>query len=179
MWEDQSDTILHKAELFCLKMNNPYMHYYLDQQHGWRMPLCRGSLCQRGHGQMGYDLGTLLGGLARAAKPMLRSGAKALGKIALTSGVNLLGDVLAGKNIKEAPRACALEGVNVAKMNAVQRTQRYAQTEQGRKWSRTHSRSTRCSKSVKRTAKKRKACLSRTRRKQAKWLKTSPRDIFG
>ena len=72
---------------------------------------------------MGYGLGALFGGLARAAKPMLKSGAKALGKIALTSGVNLLDDVLAGKNVKEAARARALEGANVARMTAVQLAQ--------------------------------------------------------
>ena len=36
---------------------------------------------------------------------MTKSGAKALGKIALTSGVNLLGDVLACKNPKRAAKA--------------------------------------------------------------------------
>ena len=85
---------------------------------------------------------------------------KALGKIALTSGVNLLGDVLAGKSIKEAARAHALEDANVAKMKAVQRAQRYAQTERGRKRSRTRSRSTRCTaknaSATKRKAKKEK-----------------------
>ena len=116
---------------------------------------------------------------ARAAKPMLKSGAKALGKIALTSGVNLLGDALACKNVKEAARARALEGANVAKMKDVQRAQRYAQTGRGRKRSRTRSRSTRRSKSVKRTAKKRRASVSMTRSKQTKRPKTSPRDIFG
>ena len=46
---------------------------------------------------------------------MIKSGAKALGNIALTSSVNLLGDVLAGKGVKQAARARALEGANAAK----------------------------------------------------------------
>ena len=51
----------------------------------------------------------------------LRFGAKALGNIALTSGVHLLGDVLAGKSVKQAAKAHALEGANTAKMQAIQR----------------------------------------------------------
>ena len=147
------------------------------------MPVFRGSSWQRGHGQMGYGLGDLLGGLARVAKPMLKNGAKALGNIALTSGINLLGDILAGKNVKEAARARALEGANAAKIKAVQRAQRYAQTRRRRKRSRTRSRSTRRTakkaSATKRRAKKRKTSVSMTRRKQTKRPKTSPRYVFG
>ena len=63
---------------------------------------------------------------------MIKSGAKALGKIALTSGVNLLGDVLAGKNPKQAAKARALEGAKIPKMQAILVAQRYAQTGRGR-----------------------------------------------
>ena len=76
-------------------LGNPYIHYYLGQQDGRGMPVFRGSSWQRGYG-------------------------KALGNIALTSGVNLLGDVLAGKSVKQAARTRALEGANAAKMQAIQ-----------------------------------------------------------
>ena len=73
------------------------------------MPVFRGSSWQRGYEQTGYGLGGLFRSLGKIAKPMIKSGAKALGNIALTSGVNLLGDVLAGKSVKQAARARALE----------------------------------------------------------------------
>ena len=149
MWEGDSDTVLQKAELLQLKMNspmkihnplgNPYIHYYLDQQHGCGMPGFRGSSWQRGYRQTGYGLGGLFRSLGKIAKPMIKSRAKALGNIALTSGVNLLGDVLAGKSVKQAAKARALEGANTAKMQAIQRAQRYAQTRRGRSRSTRHS----------------------------------------
>ena len=132
-------------------LGNPYIHYYLGQQDGRGMPVFRGSSWQRGYGQVGYGLGGLFRSLGKIAKPMIKSGAKALGNIALTSGVNLLGDVLAGKSVKQAARTRALEGANAAKMQAIQQVQRYAQTGRGR------SRSSRPS------TKKRKA--SRTKRR--------------
>ena len=113
-------------------LGNPYIHYYLGQQDGRGMPVFRGSSWQRGYGQVGYGLDGLFRSLVKIAKPMIKSGAKALGNIALTSGVNLLGDVLAGKSVKQAARTRALEGANAAKMQAIQRAQRYAQTGRGR-----------------------------------------------
>ena len=110
---------------------------------------------------------------------MIKSGAKALGNIALTSGVNLLGDVLAGKSVKQAAKARALEGANTAKIQAIQQAQRYAQTGRGR--SRRTRRSTRKRRAsrTKGRAKKRKASASTNRRKPTKRARTSPRDIFG
>ena len=93
------------------------------------MPVFRGSSWQRGYGQRGYGqtgygLGGLFRSLGKIAKPMIKSGAKALGNFALASGVNLLGDVLAGKSVKQAAKARALEGANAAKMQAIQRAQK-------------------------------------------------------
>ncbi len=86
-------------------MNNPYIRYYLEQQQGRGISVFRGSPWQMGHGQMGNGLGGLFRSVARSVMPMLKSGAKALGNIALHSGKNLLGDVLAVKNVKEAAKA--------------------------------------------------------------------------
>ena len=106
-----------------------------------------------------------------------------------------MSDVLADKNVKQAAKAHALEGVNTAKTKAAQRVQRFSQTGKGR--ARTRSRSTRRpskrtgrkrkasasakkrSAITKRTAKKRKATILMTRRKQTKRPRTSPQDIFG
>ena len=167
-------------------LGNPYIHYYLDQQHGRGMPVFRGSSWQRGYGQTGYGLGGLFRSLGKIAKPMVKSRAKALRNIALTSGVNLLGDVLAGKSVKQAAKARALEGANAAKMQAI-RAQRYAQTGRGRSISTGRGRSISTRRSTKkrkasrtkRRAKKRKTSASATRRKPTKRARTSPRDIFG
>ena len=176
-----------------MKMNNPYVRFYLDQQ-GRGMPVFRGSAWQMGHGQNRYGLGGLFRSVARSVMPLVKSGAKALGNIALNSGANFVSDVLAGKNVKQAAKARALEGVNTAKTKAAQRVQRFTQTAQGR--ARTRSRNTRRSTkrtgrkrkasasatrpltATERTAKKRKASVSVNRRKQTKRPRTSPRDIF-
>ena len=101
-------------------MNSSYTRYYLDQQQGRGMTVFRGSPWQAGHGQLGYGLGGLFRSIARVAMPVVKSGAKALGKIALNSGLNLLGDVMSGKNVKEAEKTRALEAANTAKNKAVQ-----------------------------------------------------------
>ena len=103
-----------KAQLFHIEMSNPYLRYYLDQQ-GHGMTVFRGSPWQIGHGQMGYGLGGLFRSVARAVMPMVKSGAKALENI----GANFVGDVLAGKNVKEAAKARTLEAANVTKRKAV------------------------------------------------------------
>ena len=167
-------------------MNNPYVRYYLDQQQGHGMPIFRGSAWQQG-----YGLGGLFRSVARAVMPMVKSGAKALGKIALNAGANLLGDVASGKNLKEAVKSRGKEAVNVAKNRAVKRLQTYAQTGSGRRRkttvkkrsgrskSRKRSRKTTMrSRSKKRTVKKRKASRSVIRSSQAKRRRTAP-DIFG
>ena len=194
-------------------MGNPYIHYYLGQQQGRGMPVYRGRSWQRGYGQMGYGLGALFGGLARAAIPMLKmglktgvkslgraavpmlkrgaksaaraavpvikrnakamikSGAKSLARTALRSGSDMLSDVLGGRSVKESARARGREGISTAKMRAIQRARRYAQTGRGRKRGR--------SRTTKRRGKKRKASASASRRKPTKRARTSPRDIFG
>ena len=150
-------------------MTNPYVCYYLDQQ-GHGMPVFRSSPWQLGHGQMGYGLGGLFRSVARAVMPMVKSGAKALGNIALKSGANFVGDVLAGKNVKEAAKARALEAANVAKNKAVNKLMN--QTGRGKHgWKQT----------AKKPAKKRKAITSTVRSKQTKKRRTTSvsKDIFG
>ena len=83
--------------------------------------------------------------IKRNAKAMVKSGAKPLSRTALSSGSDMLSDAPSGRNVKESSRACGRKGANIAKMRAIQRAQRYAQTGQGR------------SQSTKRRAKKRKA----------------------
>ena len=150
-------------------MNNPYVRYYLDHQ-GHGMTVFRGSPWQLGHGQMGYGLGGLFRSVARTVMPMVKSGAKALGNIALNSGANFNGDVLAGKNVKEAAKARTREAADATKQKAVQRLQTYAQTGSGKRRKKT---------TEKKRAKKRKASTPTTRSNPTKKRKTTPADIFG
>ena len=73
---NDSDTVLQKAKLLWLKMNNPYIHYYLEQQEGGGMPVFRGSSWLREYGQTGYGLGGVLRSLGKIAKVMITSWAK-------------------------------------------------------------------------------------------------------
>ena len=150
-------------------MTNPYVRYYLDQQ-GHSMPVFRGSPWQLGHGQMGYGLGGPFRSVARAVMPMFKSGAKALENISLKSGANFVGDVLAGKNVKEAAKARALEAANVAKKKAVNKLMN--QTGSGKRgWKQT----------AKKHTKKRKAFTPTVTSKQTKKRRTTSvsKDIFG
>ena len=101
-----------------------YMRYYLDQQQGKGMNVFRGSPWQIGHGQMGYGLVGFFRSVSRSVLPMIKSGAKTLGDIALSSGTNMIGDILAGKNVKKAAKSRFTEATGVAKQRAVNKLQR-------------------------------------------------------
>jgi hypothetical protein len=76
-----------------------YHDYYLYQaRRGY--PVYVGTCYQRGHG-----LGSIFGGLFKAAVPLLKKGAKTLGREALKTGLNIAEDVLAGKNLKQAAKS--------------------------------------------------------------------------
>lgn len=159
-------------------MNNPYVSYYLEQQQGRGMPVFRGSPWQMGYGQMGYGLGGLFRNVARAMMPMVKSGAKTLGKLALNAGANVLGDIASGRNLKESVKSRGKEAANVAKNKAVNRLQTYAQTGSGKR-KRQKASTVRGRQTKKRkTVKKRKASTSTTRRDQTKKRRTAL-DIFG
>ena len=73
-----------------------YEDYY-TRQVGGNLPFLVGARVQRGHG-----LGNLLGSLLRSAMPLIKRGALALGKRALTTGMRVAGDVATGQNVKQA-----------------------------------------------------------------------------
>lgn len=70
--------------------------YYLNQS-GRGYPVYAGRRYQRGHG-----LGSILGGLFKAAAPLLKKGATFLGKEALKTGLNVASDALQGENVGQA-----------------------------------------------------------------------------
>jgi hypothetical protein len=151
-----------------------YVRYYLDQQQGNGMPVLMGSAFQRGYGlrsQVGFGMGGLFKSLIRAVMPMVKSGAKTLGKIALNTGANVLGDVLSGQNVKKAARSRINESANVLKKKAVNKLQTFSQTGSGKRVRK---------KTVKKATKKRKASSSDVRSSQVKKRKTTPvQDILG
>ena len=83
-------------QLRAIQMN--YDDYYA-RQVGGALPYFTGARVQRGHG-----FGSLFSGLLRTVAHLIRRGAVALGKRAMTTGAQIAGDVMAGKNVKKAAK---------------------------------------------------------------------------
>ena len=94
--EGDGDASLSTVQLRVIKMN--YDDYYV-RQVGGVLPYFSGACVQRGHG-----FGSLFSGLLRTVAPLIRRGAVALGKRALTTGAQIAGDVVAGKNVQKAAK---------------------------------------------------------------------------
>ena len=77
-----------------LPSSKHYEDYYVGQV-GRGHPVFTGPRTQRG-----YGLGGILGGLFRSAMPLLKQGAKTLGREAIRTGVGIAQDALEGKNVK-------------------------------------------------------------------------------
>ena len=107
--------------------SNQYESYYVHQT-GHGLPIFRGTVAQQGHG-----IGNILGSLFRSAVPLLKQGAKTLGKEALRTGVEIAGDVLDGRNIKEAARMRTKAAGRRVAHNAVTRVVRSSNNNKKRK----------------------------------------------
>jgi hypothetical protein len=95
-------------------MADPYTNYYLRQAAGRDHVEPFRSYSQKGDG-----IGSFLGGLFRRVLPLFSSGAKAIGKEALSTGVNLLRDMLSGRPMKESVSSRVTEaGTNLTKKAA-------------------------------------------------------------
>ena len=75
-----------------------YEDYYVGQV-GRGHPVFTGPRYQKG-----YGLGGILGGLFRSAMPLIKQGAKTLGREALRTGVGIAQDALEGKSIKSSAK---------------------------------------------------------------------------
>ena len=75
----------------------PYTQHYVRQAGGNHIPVFYGRTDQRGHG-----IGSLFGSLARSALPFFKSAAGYVGRNLLSTGANVIGDVLQGRNVGEA-----------------------------------------------------------------------------
>ena len=111
-----------------MTQDNPYVRYYLNQQQGDGLTVFKGAPWQIDYRQMGCGLGGLFPSVARSVMPIVKSGARALGNIALNSGANFLGDVLAGKNVKKYAKAREKQAPNTAKSKAIGKLQTMNQT---------------------------------------------------
>ncbi len=85
--------------------------FYLHQAGGGQY--YAGSSFQKGHG-----IGSWLGGLFRTVLPLLKSGAKAVGKEAARAGAHVLADVVSGDPVGESAKRHAGEAVQNLKRKA-------------------------------------------------------------
>ena len=76
-----------------------YHDYYIHQA-GNGYPVFAGKRYQRGHG-----LVSIFGGLFKAAMSLLKKGAKTLEREAFKTGLNIVGDVVQGRHIKQAAKS--------------------------------------------------------------------------
>ena len=76
--------------------SNFYQNYY-SQQTGNGLSVFKGATIQRGRG-----IGGFFSRVLRGAMPLIKSGAKAVGKQLIDSGANIARDLLEGKNLKTA-----------------------------------------------------------------------------
>ena len=82
---------------------NGYEDYYLHQA-GTGLSVFAGNRTQAGHG-----LGNILGGLARMVIPIIRKGGKSVLKEGIRAGVDVLGDISQGQDIKSSLKRRAKE----------------------------------------------------------------------
>ena len=105
-WEGDGDASLSTVHLRVIQMNSDE---YYARQVGGALPFFTGARVQRGNG-----FGRLSSCLLRTVAPLIRRGAVALGKGALTTGAPIAGDVVAGKNVKKAgKRRATAAGRNI------------------------------------------------------------------
>ena len=83
-----------------------YINYYKDQQQGYGSEdRFHGVAFQRGHG-----FGSVFKGLWRIVRPLVRSAGKAIGKQAIRSSAELMGDIARGENVMHSFKSRAEEG---------------------------------------------------------------------
>jgi len=80
---------------------------------GRGIPYFAGPVYQRGHG-----IGSLFRGLFRFAMPLIKQGAKAVGRQALQTGIQVAGDMLENRPVKESIKARVREAGSALKTKA-------------------------------------------------------------
>lgn len=117
-----------------INTNDPYMTYYRHQVGGSVSAVFHGggvSSVFRGGNvdgyQRGHGIGSFLGGLFRSVMPILKSGASAVGKEALRSGVGFLGDVVTKGDARQAANTHLREFTGGLKRRADDKLERVLQ----------------------------------------------------
>jgi len=75
--------------------SSAFYYDYYSQQSGNGLAVFKGATIQRGKG-----IGSFFSKMLRGAMPLLKSGAKTVGKQLLASGSNIANDVMNGENLK-------------------------------------------------------------------------------
>jgi hypothetical protein len=94
-----------KKPFCCDASRLAYEDYYV-QQSGNGMPVFQGARMQRGHG-----VGSFLSGLFRSAWPLIQTGAKAIGKQVLRTGLQIANDVADGGQLIDSAKRRVPEGI--------------------------------------------------------------------
>src|SRR5258705_10644126 len=91
-------------------------HRFYTHQAGHGLPIYSGSDYQRGHG-----LGSLFGSLARAAIPLLKDGAKYVGKKLLSTGMSVADDMVSGESLRGSLKRRGVDAVDSVRSDAIKR----------------------------------------------------------
>lgn len=102
-------------------MSNPYLQYYVNQV-GSGIQGFSGTKYQRGYGFF-----------SKLFQSAILPALKYLGRTALSTGSNILGDVAEGRNFKESIKSRGLAASKQVAVDAFDRGKRFAQTGQGRR----------------------------------------------
>ena len=158
-------------ELHPLECKKLYEEYYLNQT-GRGMAAFTGAQYQRGHG-----LGNMLRSLTKFAIPFLKKGAKAVGKQAMKTGMNIAQEVMLGQNIKKAAKRHLSQGLT----ELVTQRGRGRHRRRGPPGERVRKRKTviPSRKKPKRGYKRKATSNTRVISHSAKRRRTSKKDIFG
>lgn len=155
-----------------------YVAYYDAQAGGGGVDhVFVGSPHQRGHG-----IGSFLGGLFRRALPLLQRGARAVGKEALRTGMNILDDV--GTNnvpFKQSLKHRFQESRDNLKRKADEKLEKLMEGGGYKKVARRRKKQSKVGRKQRRTPAKKKKTVKRksNKRKISKKKKRSVTDIFG
>lgn len=160
---------------------NIFKSYYLrqSQRGAGNLPAFHGVRVQRG-----YGIGSFLKGLFRTAVPLVKEGARSIGRTALATGMNIANDVLSGQDFKSSAKARALETRNKLKSRTIDAVKSMIDPQKGKGIKRRAVSKTSIPSQIKRRKtppKSAKASCHKTKKKNKKKKKreSAVRDIFG
>lgn len=102
---------MRRVPFHCSNHHKEYEQYYRNQVGGNFSEYYQGQAYQKG-----YGIGGILSSLFKSALPIIKSGAKSLGKNALNAGLGLAVDAIQGQDMKTA----AKNRLREAGMNTIQ-----------------------------------------------------------